>query len=49
MAGSRGGKKFCLVYVFILKQGFLELLFTSHIVVLNSHLPGPKIIALLLS
>lgn len=49
MPGSRGVKKFCLVDVFILKQGLFELLFTSHSVILNSHLPSPQIIALLFS
>lgn len=49
MPGPRGVKKFCLVDVFILKQGLFELLFTSHSVILNSRLPSPQIIALLLS
>lgn len=50
ISGSWGGEKFYLVDVFILKHlRLFELLFTSHSVILNSHLPGPQIITLLLS
>ena len=47
--GSSRRKKFYLADVFTRKQGLFELLFASHSVILNSQLPGPQIITLLLS